>query len=84
MTCSFVQLIKTDAVSGYYSENGIGCPVSMEDAKRWYGRAASFRFPKALERLEELRKGGSKAKAKPVDGRLRRDQKRDEAECVVM
>lgn len=74
--------------AGYYSENGIGCPASMEEAKRWYGRAASFRFPKALERLEELKKGGNKSKPKAADGRLRRDEKRDqkkdEAECTVM
>ena len=25
---------------GYYSEVGIGCTVSLDDAKRWYGRAA--------------------------------------------
>lgn len=55
----------------------------MEEAKRWYGRAASFRFPKALERLEELRKGKAASRSKPVEGRLRRDQKKAE-ECVVM
>ena len=26
---------------GYYTEVGIGCPRSLEEAKRWYGRAAS-------------------------------------------
>ena len=25
---------------GYYSEQGIGCPASGEDARKWYGRAA--------------------------------------------
>lgn len=25
---------------GYYTEVGIGCPRSLEEAKRWYGRAA--------------------------------------------
>lgn len=25
---------------GYFNENGIGCPKNVEEAKRWYGRAA--------------------------------------------
>lgn len=44
----------------------------------------AYRFPKALARLEELKKSG-KQKAAPVNGKLtRKDQKKDEAECVVM
>lgn len=32
---------------GYYTEVGIGCPRSLEEAKRWYGRSAgmSLYFP---------------------------------------
>ncbi|GAB7363233.1 hypothetical protein MBLNU230_g3515t1 [Neophaeotheca triangularis] len=80
-------LAKAMFAMGYFTENGIGCPASLEEAKRWYGRAASYKFPKALERLEELKKGvGAKGKgAPPANGRLtRKDQRRDEAECVVM
>ncbi|KAK5145368.1 hypothetical protein LTR32_002878 [Rachicladosporium monterosium] len=71
---------------GYFSEMGIGCAVSGEEARRWYGRAAAYKFPKALERLEELKKsGGGKNKVAPVNGKLaRKDQKRDEAECALM
>ncbi|KAK0813546.1 hypothetical protein LTR02_004988 [Friedmanniomyces endolithicus] len=71
---------------GYFSEMGIGCAVSGEEARRWYGRAAAYKFPKALERLEELkRSGGGKNKVAPVNGKLaRKDQKRDEAECALM
>ena len=44
----------------------------------------AYNFPKARERLEELKKNGIKG-SKPVNGKLtRKDQKRDEAECVVM
>jgi TPR repeat protein len=70
---------------GYFTEVGIGCPRSLEEAKRWYARAAcelfpihdlflllvniylhtntnpAYRFPKAQERLDELRKGGVNA-----------------------
>ena len=35
---------KAEFAMGYYSEVGIGCPKSLEDAKRWYGRAAG-EFP---------------------------------------
>ncbi|KAK3071372.1 hypothetical protein LTR53_008751 [Teratosphaeriaceae sp. CCFEE 6253] len=69
---------------GYFSEMGIGCPASVDEARRWYGRAAAYKFPKALERLEELKKAG-KSRPAPVNGKLaRKDQKRDEAECAVM
>jgi TPR repeat protein len=31
---------KAEFAMGYFSEVGIGCPKSLDDAKRWYGRAA--------------------------------------------
>lgn len=34
------EFAKAEYAMGYYSEVGIGCPVNLEDAKRWYGRAA--------------------------------------------
>ena len=44
----------------------------------------AYQFPKAQERLEELRRNGGK-NSKSVNGRIsRKDQKRDEAECTVM
>ena len=46
--------------------------------------AVAYRFPKAQERLEELRKSGTKG-PRPANGKLtRKDQKKDEAECTVM
>lgn len=44
-------------------------------------RATALQFPKALERLEELRKGG---KNKAMSGKLTRDKKKDDENCVVM
>jgi TPR repeat protein len=35
------EMPKAEFAMGYFSETGIGCPKSLEDAKRWYGRAAS-------------------------------------------
>lgn len=49
---------------------------------------AAYKFPKAQERLDELRRnpgGKGGGKPAPVNGKLaRKDQKRDEAECAVM
>ncbi|KAK5133122.1 hypothetical protein LTR08_008146 [Meristemomyces frigidus] len=75
-------LAKAMFAMGYFSEQGIGCPASVEEARKWYGRAASYRFPKALERIEELKRTG-KARPAPSNGKLTRNQKKDEAECVV-
>lgn len=33
-------LAKAMFAMGYFTETGIGCPASVEEAKRWYGRAA--------------------------------------------
>ena len=33
---------KAEFAMGYFSEVGIGCPRSLDDAKRWYGRAAGM------------------------------------------
>ena len=46
----------------------------------------AYKFPKALERLEELKKGGKGgARPAPVNGKLtRKDQKKDEENCSVM
>lgn len=54
-------LAKAEYAMGYFTEVGIGAPANLEDAKRWYWRAAAQNFPKARERLEDLKKGGSKA-----------------------
>lgn len=34
-------LAKAMFAMGYFSETGIGCPANLEEARRWYGRAAS-------------------------------------------
>lgn len=38
---------------GYYTEVGIGCPRSLEEAKRWYGRAACKCLPRPLTEEQE-------------------------------
>jgi TPR repeat protein len=43
-------LAKAMFAMGYFTEQGIGCPKSLEEAKRWYGRAAC-KFPFFLASL---------------------------------
>ncbi|RKF72271.1 putative activator of c kinase protein 1 [Golovinomyces cichoracearum] len=58
-------LAKAEYAMGYFTEVGIGSPGNLDDAKRWYWRAAAQNFPKARERLEVLKRGGSKAVLRP-------------------
>ncbi|KAF2872987.1 hypothetical protein BDV95DRAFT_605569 [Massariosphaeria phaeospora] len=81
--CAEPPLPKALFAMGYFTEVGIGCPRSLEEAKRWYGRAASYKFPKAQERLEELKRGGSKVQMKR-ERLSRSNQKQHEENCVVM
>jgi len=47
--CAEPPLPKALFAMGYFTEVGIGCPRSLEEAKRWYGRAACKFIP-----LEEI------------------------------
>ncbi|KAG9228471.1 hypothetical protein BJ875DRAFT_238607 [Amylocarpus encephaloides] len=78
-------LAKAEYAMGYFTEVGIGSPANLEDAKRWYWRAAAQNSPKARERLEDLKRGGSKAAMKSRD-RISRSKvgKQQEGECTVM
>lgn len=46
-------LAKALFAMGYFSEQGIGCPQNVEEAKRWYGRAAC-KCPRLLSALGEV------------------------------
>ncbi|KAF2466009.1 uncharacterized protein BDR25DRAFT_82037 [Lindgomyces ingoldianus] len=81
--CAEPPLPKALFAMGYFTEVGIGCPRSLEEAKRWYGRAAAYKFPKAQERLEELKRGGVKVQ-KNRERLSRSNQKQHEENCVVM
>lgn len=68
---------------GYYTEVGIGCARSLDDAKKWYSKAANLGFNKAQQRLEELNRGGPQVQ-KTRQRLSRSNQRQHEAECVVM
>ncbi|KOS18306.1 Chitin synthase regulatory factor 3 [Escovopsis weberi] len=65
-------LAKAEYAMGYFTEVGIGVAANLEDAKRWYWRAASQDFPKARDRLEDLKKAGKGSK--PTRERISRGQ----------
>lgn len=69
---------KAEYAVGYYSEVGIGVKADLEEAKRWYMRAAAQGNKRAMQRLTELKNMGSKA------GKARPTRKDAEKECVVM
>ncbi|KAL8943061.1 MAG: hypothetical protein Q9211_001114 [Gyalolechia sp. 1 TL-2023] len=75
-------LAKAEYAMGYFTEVGIGAPANIEDAKRWYWRSASRNFPKARERLEDLRRGGAKMQKTRVS--RSKMNKQSEGECTVM
>ncbi|KAF4628373.1 hypothetical protein G7Y89_g9778 [Cudoniella acicularis] len=78
-------LAKAEYAMGYFTEVGIGAPANLEDAKRWYWRAAAQNFPKARERLEDLKRGGKNGALKARE-RISRSKvgKQNEGECAVM
>ncbi|EGS22962.1 putative chitin synthase regulatory factor [Thermochaetoides thermophila DSM 1495] len=78
-------LAKAEYAMGYFTEVGIGVPPNLEDAKRWYWRAAAQDFPKARERLEELKRAGKNGGQRPRE-RISRSRmtKQQDGDCVVM
>ncbi|KAJ5919162.1 hypothetical protein N7466_010105 [Penicillium verhagenii] len=75
-------LAKAEYAMGYFTEVGIGAAANLDDAKRWYWRAAAQGFPKARERLEDLKKGGGRMEKT----RLNRAavNKQSDGDCVLM
>ncbi|KAL2023579.1 hypothetical protein VTK56DRAFT_2187 [Thermocarpiscus australiensis] len=78
-------LSKAEYAMGYFTEVGIGVPANLEDAKRWYWRAAAQDFPKARERLEDLKRSGKNGGPRQRE-RISRSKigKQQEGECSVM
>ncbi|KAF9510799.1 hypothetical protein BS47DRAFT_1373258 [Hydnum rufescens UP504] len=54
-------LSKAEYAVGYYSEMGIGVKQDVEVAKRWYMRAAAQSNTRAMNRLTEMKREGTKA-----------------------
>ncbi|EXJ86448.1 hypothetical protein A1O3_03399 [Capronia epimyces CBS 606.96] len=74
-------LAKAEYAMGYFNEVGIGTAVDLDEARRWYYRAASQNFGKARERLEEMRRGQKMSKTRVSRSNVNRQS---DGECVVM
>ncbi|KAK1141805.1 hypothetical protein N8T08_008470 [Aspergillus melleus] len=77
-------LAKAEYAMGYFTEVGIGTTSNLDDAKRWYWRAAAQGFPKARERLEELKKGGARMQKTRLSRSAVNQQKQNDGDCVIM
>lgn len=72
---------KAEYAVGYYSEVGIGVTANIEEAKRWYMRAAAQGNKRAMMRLTELKQQRNTRTGKKGARPTRKDA---EKECVVM
>ncbi|CAK46378.1 hypothetical protein AnigIFM59636_008034 [Aspergillus niger] len=77
-------LAKAEYAMGYFTEVGIGVAANLDDAKRWYWRAAAQQFPKARERLEEIKQGGARMQKTRLSRSAVNQQKQNEGDCVIM
>ncbi|RAH42867.1 putative chitin synthase activator (Chs3) [Aspergillus brunneoviolaceus CBS 621.78] len=77
-------LAKAEYAMGYFTEVGIGVVANLDDAKRWYWRAAAQGFPKARERLEEIKQGGARMQKTRLSRSAVNQQKQNDGDCVLM
>ncbi|KAJ3310803.1 hypothetical protein HDV04_004668 [Boothiomyces sp. JEL0838] len=73
-------LAKAEYAVAYFLENGIGINRDLEEARRWYVRAAGQGNPRAIARLKD--KGPSQSHTKPADWRKESDTR--DGNCSVM
>ncbi|KAG0149652.1 hypothetical protein CROQUDRAFT_104986 [Cronartium quercuum f. sp. fusiforme G11] len=73
-------LPKAEYAVGYYSEVGIGVKQDLDEAKRWYMRAATNKNKRAMQRLTELKKLGAQ---KPGKKQARPTRDQAASECVI-
>ncbi|KAN0061252.1 hypothetical protein ACQY0O_006094 [Thecaphora frezii] len=73
-------IAKAEYAVGYYSEVGIGVAADIDEAKRWYMRAAAQGNKRAMQRLTELKKQKGQAGKKGA----RPTRKDAESECVII
>ncbi|UZJ54646.1 hypothetical protein CBS101457_003966 [Exobasidium rhododendri] len=72
---------KAEYAVGYYSEVGIGVASDIDEAKRWYMRAAAQGNKRAMMRLTELKQQKGQKAGKKGTRPTRKDA---ESECVIV
>lgn len=61
---------------GHYTEVGIGTLVDLEEAKRWYSKAAAQHHARAMQRLQDWKSNHSRGARRPSPGA--------DKDCVIM
>ncbi|KAI8081144.1 hypothetical protein BDF21DRAFT_418500 [Thamnidium elegans] len=77
---------KAEYAVGYYTETGTGTRQSLEEAKRWYMRAAAQNYRRAMQRLTELKYGGARPQQRRKHTREANNTSSNskDSECIVM
>ncbi|KAI1341635.1 HCP-like protein [Xylariaceae sp. FL0016] len=81
--------VKAQYAVGYFTEMGIGCRRDILEANVWYVKAADAGDERAKQRLAAIRAavsgGGTPMEvAPPRNAKMRKNQPKDDKECVVM
>ncbi|KAJ3020686.1 UNVERIFIED_CONTAM: hypothetical protein HDU68_010061 [Siphonaria sp. JEL0065] len=78
-------LAKAEYAVGYYSEHGVGVKSNVEEARKWYLRAASQNNKRAVQRLKELRGLSGMTQERGRAGNWRRDgANASDGDCSIM
>ncbi|KAJ3069874.1 hypothetical protein HDU98_007067 [Podochytrium sp. JEL0797] len=78
-------LPKAEYAVGYYSEHGVGVRADVDEARRWYMRAAAQNNKRAVQRLKELKGLAGSTQEKGRSGNWRKDGANAEGgDCTVM
>ncbi|KAI9334515.1 hypothetical protein DFJ73DRAFT_790673 [Zopfochytrium polystomum] len=77
-------LAKAEYAVGYYVEHGVGVRADVDDARRWYLRAAGQGNKRAIQRLKELKGYAQQAQDKSRKGDWRKDGDASNGDCSVM
>ncbi|KNC97855.1 uncharacterized protein SPPG_06851 [Spizellomyces punctatus DAOM BR117] len=81
-------LAKAEYAVGYYSEHGVGVRPDLEEARRWYLRAAAQGHKRSIQKVKELKGvlyGGAGTRAgSERAGEWRKKGEAKDGDCVVM
>lgn len=77
---------KAEYAVAYYTETGIGVRQNLDEAKKWYMRAAAQNNKRAMQRLTELKRSGAGQPKQRRKHTRQPDGKPDskDGDCVIM
>ncbi|KAJ3305372.1 hypothetical protein HDU76_005034 [Blyttiomyces sp. JEL0837] len=77
-------LAKAEYAVGYYSEHGVGVRADVDEARKWYLRAAAQSNKRAVQRLRELKGFAQMAQERSRKGDWRKDSEAKNGDCLIM